>query len=232
MGNAEQTNAGMALIEMIGSGDLASIGQDLGEVALDSVLQDSLLRDIPVLGLIASLARAMITIRDRLLLSKVLVFLQGLKEVPRNQREKFLARIDNDRKFGQRVGETLLMRLDGYDDFEKAGLMSKLFNAYLRENINYDEFLRFSTAIDRAYMGDLRDLLAFFSGQRSNADYKRLSGNLYLIGFSDLALHVKIDLDSPTVQDSAWSPEMVRYELNSDAKRFAEVILEDQCARP
>ena len=30
MSHAEQTNAGMSLIEMIGSGDLANIGQDLG----------------------------------------------------------------------------------------------------------------------------------------------------------------------------------------------------------
>jgi hypothetical protein len=229
MESTENQDLVPSLIETLRSSDLAEIVQDFGEVALDSILDDDLVKEVPVIGTIVRLGKVSITIRDRFLVRKVLLFLEGLSDVPQVQRKEFLRKIEDDDSFEKRVGETLIMLLDRCDHLDKPRLMSKLFSAYIKEEIDYDEFLRYSIAIDRAFIKDLDGLLAYFSGKEWA--HKTLWQNLYSSGLSKMVIDAQIDtsLGGGIVTTSAWrSEELIHYSFNSEAEKFAKLILGDK----
>ena len=59
------------------------------------------------------------------------------------------------RDFRKRVEENLLLLLDRLDDMGKPELIGRLFSAYLRQELAYEDFQRLAGSIDRAYMPDL-----------------------------------------------------------------------------
>ena len=61
--------------ESILSEQAVSLASEYSEIALDSILQDGILKDIPVINTIIGISKASIAIRDRLLIKKLFNFL-------------------------------------------------------------------------------------------------------------------------------------------------------------
>ena len=57
--------------ETIGNSDLTSLGIDLSEVAIDAVMEDGILKDLPVVGAIVGLAKFGMNLKERILLKKI-----------------------------------------------------------------------------------------------------------------------------------------------------------------
>ena len=66
------------LINSIATENLSAIGRDFAEVAVDSILNEGVLRDIPVFNTLAALYRAGVEIRQQLFIRKVVSFLKDL----------------------------------------------------------------------------------------------------------------------------------------------------------
>ena len=58
--------------------EILSISKDLGEVGLDSLLEDGLFKDIPFVGTGISVAKLIHSISDRILLTKLIHFINEL----------------------------------------------------------------------------------------------------------------------------------------------------------
>jgi len=69
-------NKGIELINSIASNELSSGMRNLGEVALDTILQEGILRDIPVLNTIVAFYKAGVEIHHQLFLTKIINFLK------------------------------------------------------------------------------------------------------------------------------------------------------------
>lgn len=55
--------------------DVADIAVDLGEIGIDSVLRDGLIKDIPIVSVFYKFANIATSIREQYLLKKTLIFL-------------------------------------------------------------------------------------------------------------------------------------------------------------
>jgi len=131
----------------------------LAEVGIDALLDDGLLRDVPIVGTLVSLGRAGIALRDRIFAKKVARFLLQLCEVPEEERRRFHDELNRNPKRSRALGETLIVLLDRIDDFEKAQLLAKAFVALLRNKIVEADFHRLCRAIDRVVLAaDMRGL--------------------------------------------------------------------------
>ncbi len=211
------TDVEFSLLQTLRSSDLSDIAKDAAEIGLDAVLKDGLLKDVPVVGWIVAAGKTASTVRDYFLIRKILKFLAGLSDVPKDERDSFIAKVEEDNKFGNRVAETLVMLLDRYDHINKASLMSKLFSSYGRGEIDYSDFLRLSTAVDRAFMPDLSDLLDYFADK--GIDPKRAKRNVYASGLSDFYVlteeqQQKAGLEYPQI-----------YHFNPYAQKLAKCVL-------
>ena len=68
---SDSENLGDSLIKSVTQAGAGEIARDISEIALDSVLDGGLLKDVPVFGWFAKFYAASITMRDHLFLKKV-----------------------------------------------------------------------------------------------------------------------------------------------------------------
>lgn len=144
------------IVESIYSPKLIEVGKDIAEVALDSLLDDGILKDLPIIGTIVSVYNGAMDIRDRIFIAKIARFLFRLSDVPIEQRRLFEERVSADQKLKRKVGVTLALLLDRLDDIEKPDFVAWCFGAYLNATITFDVFRRMSSAIDVAFVEDLK----------------------------------------------------------------------------
>jgi hypothetical protein len=163
---------------------LSQISIELLEVGVDSLLSEGIVRDIPVLGTIANLAKAGVAIRDRLFARKVASFLVNLQNISDEQRKNFCQKLRNDSAHQKRLGEILILLLDRLDDLEKPHLLAKIFESYVKGEVVFETFQRAALAIDIAFIGDLKQVIQF---DQDEEIYELCLRNLLRSGLSQLA---------------------------------------------
>lgn len=136
--------------------DLQNVSISLAEVFTDSLIEDGIAKDIPIIGTVIGLGKASVGIKEILFLKKIIYFISELKNISVTKRHELIDRIDNSGKFRTKVGEKLLYIIDKCEDYEKSQTIALLFSAFLSERISYDEFLRASHIVDQVILEDLK----------------------------------------------------------------------------
>jgi len=140
----------------IQSRELGQLTGDISEAAIDSILKDGLLKEVPIIGTIVSLFKIGVSFRERHYLKKIYKFLYQLKDISQKDREEFNKSIRAESKSTTDFFEKLLYLVDRLDDTEKAEIVGKLFGNLITEKIKTDDFLRLTSIVDKAYIGDLK----------------------------------------------------------------------------
>ena len=148
-----------SLSETIRNSDLKGISEDFAEIAIDSMLNEGVLKDIPIVGTILKIGKTFTTVKDQLFLKKIIAFLSQIKDVPQERRKQMIDTINDDKEQRIKVGEKLIYILDKCDDFIDAQYVAQLFCAFLQEKIEYGDFLRGSRIIQNIFVGDLEYFL-------------------------------------------------------------------------
>lgn len=149
-----------SIIAAVVHSDLSQVSVAIAEVGLDTFLDEGVLRDIPLVGTVVSIVRSGCAIRDKLFIRKLGMFLLSLSDIPQAKKEAFARKLDAAPEFRRKVGDNLILLLERLDDFEKPQLLADAFKAYVRGDISYADFRRLSSAIDIAFIDDLRALTA------------------------------------------------------------------------
>jgi len=147
------------LTETIKDNNFQDVIKDLGETAIDAVLNEGVLKEIPILGSILGLGRATMSIQDKLFTKKLLAFLLQLKNTDVDSRKVQIEKIDTDPNYKTKVGEKLLHIIDKCEDSEKATYIGKLFQCYIEEKMDYENFLRASKCIELTFLHDLKGFI-------------------------------------------------------------------------
>lgn len=136
------------------------VAAGIGEVVLDSVLNEGVLRDVPALGSAVGLARAVGTMRDHYFLKKVAGFLGPFSD-PRDRAE-FATRIEADGKERAKVGENLVLLLERLDDMRKPEMIGRIYLAYIRGRIGWRDLQLLTAAVDRLHLIYAEDLIDMY----------------------------------------------------------------------
>jgi hypothetical protein len=152
MGNQ---NIESSLVEVIADKGFFDILSDVGEIIIDDSLTEGVYKDIPIIGSIIKLYKSGVGIKGYVFVKKLNKFLTSLKDIPTKQREDFINKMNNDLKFKEKIGESLILILDRLDSLDKPDYIAKAFKAYMKERINFESFQRISSAIDRCFLPDL-----------------------------------------------------------------------------
>lgn len=109
---------------------------DLGEVVIDQLLNNAVIKDIPILGCAVNLTRAGIGIRERAFLNKIKAFVDALPEQSKVERRKFLKKVEKDSKSRMRFGDAVLTVIEQSDSLLKVEWVAIIFSAFLRDDIS------------------------------------------------------------------------------------------------
>ena len=178
-----------ALIDTLKSPELNDLTVNLGEVALDQIMSEGILKDLPIFGSLQKLYKMGLSIRDALFLKKLCNFLFSMSAVSNEDRIRLLEKMKSDAKSKYEVGEKILMLLERADDFLKPIIIAETFKAYMRDKINYDQLQRISYGIDHLYIRDLKDFKKSYINASSILE-ESAKQNLRLCGFVILSMRM------------------------------------------
>lgn len=106
--------------------DLEFVG-DIGEMMIDTVLKDGVLKDVPILGTIVGVGKCIKNVYDIRFAKKLIAFLIPIKDVPSEKRIEAIKKWEEDENYKGKVGDTLIGMIERCDDTVKATWLSKLF---------------------------------------------------------------------------------------------------------
>lgn len=150
-----------SLRDTITKSDLPSVIQELGELGIDRLLDDGILKDVPILGSLLSIGNTFGTVRDYFLAKKLLSFLNELSSLSEAERNKMIGKLEDDNEFEANIGEKLVELLSRVDSDRKPTLIAKAFKLYAQRKINYIDLQRVNYAIERFQFCDLDEFKQF-----------------------------------------------------------------------
>lgn len=211
------------------SEDIGDILEDAFEVGVDFIMEDGLLKEIPIVSTAVSLYRIGNTIWERYHIKKLLVFIKEINNGTEGwkDRDSYLEMLRNDRKKRNKELEYVLLILDHYVQYDKAKYLARLYIAYIEGSINWLTFRQYSEIIDRLLPGD-RDCLneKVLSEQCQEADTSLALKRLEALGL------VTIDRErAKGVYDIAGNKLLTTntgpYILTMFGKRFNDILDEE-----
>lgn len=133
---------------------------DYLEVGIDSFIEDGILKDIPIVKSIIAGLKLEKNIHDRNLLKQTLSFLAELNNgsLSEEQLDEYISIIENNSKKCEEELGRVLLYLNSFIDKEKSVMLSKSFKAYIKKQINWNEFCEFAEIINRLFIQDLQIL--------------------------------------------------------------------------
>lgn len=134
-------------------GEIRSLIEEGGEFALDSLLPDGIVRDLPIIGPAFSLIKIGKNIHDRIFIEKLKSFMQ---EIDKNQawKERFC-----DADECSKISKQLLYVVDSCDDDDKLQLIGLAFNYYVKRKIDKIQFFYIVNMISKSFYPFLKVLL-------------------------------------------------------------------------
>lgn len=154
----KNTSIEKSFIESIKSDRLNNLATDISELALDSMLEDGVAKDIPVFGMLVNIYHAASHIKEGLFARKLYKFLSEIQNTSQDERERIVNEISSKKGGEKAAGATLLGLIDKLDDEAKPEFIGKLYIACAQGKINVDQLLRISNIISATYIDDLLKL--------------------------------------------------------------------------
>lgn len=212
---------GQSLVQSIASDNLGDLLGGLGEVAIDSALNEVVLRDISILGSITGLFRAGRAIRNELFLKKIVIFLSQISEASHKERQQFSERFANDPD-SRRFGESVLLLLERAESMEKPRIVGRIMCAAIRGQIDLTKAMRLAAIVDRCYLQDLDHLPRFESGPQLD-EFRIVVEALQSVGLLSTAGFDGGNMDEDPMRSGTvyvlneYGELLIRYGLQIDA---------------
>ena len=189
--------------------ELPDAAIDVTEVSIDALIDNELLKQIPIVKIFLGVAQAGINIHDKLFLKKILSFLSNIDGIDPEERKQIISAIDGSKKYRLKVGEKLLYVIDSCADHEGAERVAKLFRAVLTKKITYEDYLEASSVIVRLSDRELRLFLNTYKIGYMDDDARELTHTGLV--FSDTE-EVAVDLRKVPKDD--WDDPEEHYEAD------------------
>jgi hypothetical protein len=206
----------IATISESGGTDILS---ELGEITLDSIIDNDVINQIPVIGTLKSIYKITNSISDHLFVQKILKFLRELETLTDSEKAEMKSKIDSAKD--NKIGETVLEIINKIDDSEKPKIIAIIFKSYINEEIDFQIFKKFSQIVNKSYLPDLMKLTDFYRGQPITNEYGSSLLSMGLIKISEKEYSGQVSLRSLSER------QMFEYKLNEDGKKLLYILYPD-----
>lgn|GEM_PF-1220839 len=170
---------------------------DYSEAVLDEIIEDGILKEIPVIKTIASVITIGIKIRERHFTKKFFTFLREFhsKNISSKNLNSFREKFNNDKIYREKVTEHILLYNDKFLQIEKSKILANLFQAYVERCIDWDSFSDLSECLEKLQYKGLMYLIHLSEGGETTNSltpkWKEYRKDRLESGLTDADLEVK-----------------------------------------
>ncbi|MTJ10619.1 hypothetical protein [Anabaena sp. UHCC 0204] len=155
------------LMEVIQNSEVVDRLKDFAEIGIDELLDDGIIKDIPIISSVYSMIKLNSTVREITFLKKIISFYAEIGYVDHKFKDKFMLKYQSDPQYRKQVGEYIINALDRFDQINKAEAFGKIFAAYIRNEIKYNELTQYSYALDKIDFLNINILKDFYLSKMS-----------------------------------------------------------------
>lgn len=131
---------------------------NLHDVVTDSL---QLITEVPTIGTITKAMKFVSALVELNFANKINRFLFELKDIPLEQRQKQIDKINNSSKLAYSIGTVILEQLQRIDMNHKPTMLGKLFASFLNERISFEVYLRLAHIVEQSFIIDLLNFKEF-----------------------------------------------------------------------
>lgn len=157
----ENKTLSIAFADSLTEDTISCIGEYV-EIGLDAVMEDGILKDVPLVSTAIALYKIGSSIQERHNLKKLLVFLNELNNgiVDAEKLQDYRKKFQSNENFRNKEIEYLLVLIDRYIDYVKPQMLAKLYLAYLDGKIIWEELTMYAEVVDRFLPSDCNLLIS------------------------------------------------------------------------
>lgn len=200
---------------------------DYLEIGIDSLMNEGILKEIPIVNTIVGVLKIGKNVHDRNLLKQTLTFINEFNnnKISRDKLEQYKITIESNPKRSEEELGRILLLLNNFIDKEKSIMLAKIFKAYIEKIINWNEFCEYSEIINRLFIQDINLLNMIYDGRvtdtTNRGDLYRVErlNSLGIIGISFKSTRITTinGVQKEDRQDSYLS-------MNSNGRKFMDII--------
>lgn len=133
---------------------------DLSEIGIDSLLDDSIFKEIPIVKTIYGVAKTGFAIREKHMLKKTLIFINQLNNngLSNEKYIEYKEKLKNKDEFAFKELEYALIIIDRYVELNKNIILANLYFNYIDKKIDWNQFQELSIIVDNIFLSDLEEL--------------------------------------------------------------------------
>lgn len=120
--------------------EFSDISENLAEVGIDAILEEGVLKDIPIVSTLVGLAKCAKSIPDLIFAAKVNKFLSTLASIEQQEKDNFLNNVNKDKDKLRKTGQIIIFNLDSANCLKKSEILGLVFKAYLVGEIKFEIF--------------------------------------------------------------------------------------------
>ena len=143
---------------IIKDSELPSLSKDFTEVAVDGIMDDGVLKDLPLVGGLIGMVKFGNSVNKYISAKKIYKFLFELHDIPQAKRIQKIDEINSSKKYQSTIGEMVFELLERIESDGKPEIIGKMFAAVIEEKIDYGVFLKCSHIVKNIFYYDLAEL--------------------------------------------------------------------------
>lgn len=130
-----------------------------GEIILDSLIQNDLLKVIPILGSSLKIIRGVQNVRDVAHLNKIRFFIDCVGEITEKQKTRIIADSKKNERSRAKFGDAIFTAIEKSDSKVKIEYISVAFEAYLNEDFDESDLRLICHIINNTFSDELIDII-------------------------------------------------------------------------
>jgi hypothetical protein len=170
---SEETGADALVESLWRLPTLQDLGAELTDLGVDVVLDNEIVRELPIVHWLVALSRGVISYREQRFAKKLIRLLFGVGRPTESDIAQWKQRLTNDRG-ARETGDVILSVVDNATSAWKAELVGRMWRSYLDGDCDQESFRRIIEMINNALTDDLRYLLEHWDPIASNPVVDRL----------------------------------------------------------
>lgn len=151
--------------------DNSDLLREYGEIAIDAILEQGLLSDIPLVNTVTALCKTGLNIKERNYLKQTYAFIKGFNDgsMEQSKIDEYREKLISDSKKAERELGRIVVILDSTIEQEQSEILGRFYKAFVCGNYDWDMFRRLSAANQKLFFDDY-EVLHYIDNRYVNSE--------------------------------------------------------------